>query len=60
MALETTETHYTPEDLLALPDYGRYELIDGQLVERDLGAKSSCVATKRIGILKQVLLSVHP
>lgn len=45
MALATTETHYTPEDLLALPDYGRYELIDGQLVERNMGAKSSYAAT---------------
>ena len=45
MALATTETHYTPEDLLALPDYGRYELIDGQLVERHTGAKASYAAT---------------
>jgi Uma2 family endonuclease len=46
MTLATTVTHYTPEDLLALPDYGRYELIDGQLVERKMGAKSSLAATK--------------
>ena len=45
MTLATTVTHYTPEDLLALPDYGRYELIDGQLVERKMGAKSSLAAT---------------
>jgi hypothetical protein len=29
MTLAATVTHYTPEDLLALPDYGRFELIDG-------------------------------
>jgi Uma2 family endonuclease len=46
MTLATTATHYTPEDLLALPDYGRFELIDGQLVERKMGAKSSYAATK--------------
>jgi Uma2 family endonuclease len=46
MTLVTTVTHYTPEDLLALPDYGRFELIDGQLVERKMGAKSSYAATK--------------
>jgi Uma2 family endonuclease len=45
MTLATTVTHYTPEDLLALPDYGRYELIDGQLAERKMGAKSSLAAT---------------
>jgi len=46
MILATTATHYTPEDLLALPEYGRFELIDGQLVERKMGAKSSYAATK--------------
>jgi hypothetical protein len=45
MALATTATSYTPEDLLALPDYGRFELIDGHLVERKVGAKSSYAAT---------------
>lgn len=51
MALATTETPYTPEDLLALPDYGRYELIDGQLVERNMGAKSSYAATNVLGLM---------
>jgi Uma2 family endonuclease len=46
MTLATTVTHYTPEDLLTLPEYGRFELIDGQLVERKMGAKSSYAATK--------------
>ena len=46
MTLATTVTHYTPEDLLDLPDYGRFELIEGQLVERKMGAKSSYAATK--------------
>ena len=39
-----TKSHYTPEDLLALPDEKSYELVDGQLVERDMGAESSSVA----------------
>jgi Uma2 family endonuclease len=51
MALATTTTHYTPEDLLVLQDYGRYELIDGQLVERNMGAKSSYVATNLLGLM---------
>ena len=40
-ALETKA--YTPEDLLTLPDGDRYELVDGQLLERDMGARSSWV-----------------
>jgi Uma2 family endonuclease len=36
-------THYTPEDLLAMPDGKRYELVGGQLVERKMGLESSWV-----------------
>ncbi len=39
-----TKTHYTPEDLLAMPDGKSYELVHGQLVEREMGIKSSWVA----------------
>src|SRR5262249_51043630 len=38
-----TETRYTPEDLLTLPDGKRYELVGGRLVERKMGAESSWV-----------------
>ena len=34
-----TKTHYTPEDLLAMPDGKRYELVGGQLVEREHGTR---------------------
>ena len=54
MTLATTVTHYTPEDLLTLPEYGRFELIDGQLVERKMGAKSSLrprICSDSFGIL---------
>ena len=51
MATAVTDTRYTPEDLLALPDKGRYELIDGQLVERSLGATSSYVAARLLRLL---------
>ncbi len=40
-----TATRYTPQDLLALPDGKRYELVDGRLVERKTGAESSWVGT---------------
>ena len=35
-----TQTQYTPEDLLAMPDGKSYELVGGQLVERKMGAES--------------------
>src|SRR5436190_20951675 len=38
-----TATRYVPEDLLRMPDGDRYELIDGELVEKDVGAKSGFV-----------------
>ena len=41
-----TEARYTPEDLLAMPDGKRYELVDGRLVERKMGAESSWVGTR--------------
>lgn len=39
-------TTYTPEDLLTLPDDRAYELVDGQLVEKQRGTKSSWVAVQ--------------
>ncbi len=39
-----TQTQYTPEDLLAMPDGKSYELVGGQLVERKMGMESSWVA----------------
>ena len=39
-----TETQYTPEDLLAMPDGKSYELVNGQLVERRMGIESDWVA----------------
>ena len=44
MPTAPVETRYTPEDLLAMSDQGRYELLDGQLVERNMGAESSLLA----------------
>ena len=35
-----TQTQYTPEDLLAMPDGKSYELVGGQLVERKMGVES--------------------
>jgi Uma2 family endonuclease len=38
-----TQVQYTPEDLLAMPDGKSYELVGGQLEERNMGAQSSWV-----------------
>lgn len=40
-----TKLNYTPEDLLSMPDRGRYELVDGQLLERHMSIGSSIIAT---------------
>ena len=37
------KTLFTPEDLLAMPDGKHYELVDGRLVERNMGAESSWI-----------------
>jgi Uma2 family endonuclease len=44
MRTAETKTRYTPEDLLHMPDGDRYELINGELVERDRSFWSSYVA----------------
>src|SRR5262245_32510493 len=37
------EVRYTPEDLLSMPDGKDFELVDGRLVERNMGAESSWI-----------------
>jgi Uma2 family endonuclease len=54
MSPGATKQRYTPEDLLAMPDAVCYELVNGELVERKTGWKSS-----RIGASVICLLSVH-
>jgi Uma2 family endonuclease len=39
-----TETRYTPEDLLTIEDRSMPELVDGELVEREMGQKSDSIA----------------
>jgi hypothetical protein len=38
-----SEQTYTPEDLLAMPDRKRYELVDGHLAERHMSVLSNWV-----------------
>ena len=51
MSTTATATRYTPEDLLKMPDGDQYELVDGQLVERNMSMWSSFVAGRIFGIL---------
>jgi len=46
-----TKTHYTPEDLLAMPDGKSYELVHGELVERKTGMQSSWVGGRLLSRL---------
>ena len=39
---------YTPEDLLCMPGGDRFELVDGQLVERNMGQVSSWVGGRTL------------
>jgi Uma2 family endonuclease len=44
MAVAQRVTRYTADDLLTMPDGKHYELVDGELVEIDMGAKASWIA----------------
>jgi Uma2 family endonuclease len=46
-----TKLNYSPEDLLSMPDQGRYELVDGQLMERNVSKRSSRVSTRLLVFL---------
>lgn len=54
--MSTVEQHtthtYTPADLLRLPDGDRFELVNGQLVEKRMGGKSSWVGGEIFGELR--------
>lgn len=47
-------SRYTPEDLLTMPDGDRYELVNGQLVEREMSGLSSLVGSETNRLLGNV------
>jgi Uma2 family endonuclease len=51
MSTAVAQRIYTPEDLLALPDSVSYELVDGELVERNMGFESSVVGGRLFRLL---------
>src|SRR5882724_1836178 len=52
MTAITEQRSFTPEDLLALPDSVNYELVDGHLVERNMGFVSSDVAAQILMLIR--------
>jgi Uma2 family endonuclease len=48
----STVTIITPDDLLTMPDGDAYELVDGQLVERNSSADASFVAGNVLSLLQ--------
>ena len=54
MSTAEVATH-TPDDLLAMPDGGAYELVNGQLVERRMSEESSWVAGEVYGRLREIV-----
>ena len=54
MATATVQTQYRPEDLLEMEAGHRFDLVNGQLVERNMGAKSALV-----GLNATTLLNNH-
>ena len=47
------ETLFTPDDLLTMPDGDQYELVDGHLVERNMGSWAGVVEGKLFFLLYQ-------
>lgn len=43
MNIAVAPRHYTPEDLLTMQDADKYELVDGELVVRNMGWYSGWV-----------------
>jgi Uma2 family endonuclease len=58
MATEFATEIVTPDQLAAMPNRKDFELVDGQLVERHMGNKSSWVAT-RIAMLLGAYIEQH-
>jgi Uma2 family endonuclease len=58
MSTVATKQHCTPEDLLVMPDAVSYELVDGELLEREMGWKSSVIGGE-VGFLLKAHCKAH-
>jgi Uma2 family endonuclease len=54
MATVVLEERVTPEDLLAMPSEINYELVNGELVKRNMGAESSWIASNLIWLFGSI------
>ncbi|MCA9164184.1 MAG: Uma2 family endonuclease [Planctomycetales bacterium] len=53
MSIAESRTAVTPDDLLAMPDSVSFELVNGQLVEREMGYHSSRVGGEMYFLLRR-------
>ncbi len=51
MSVPSQQTTFTPEDLLHMPDGKSFELVNGQLVEKNMGFKSARIGIKIAALL---------
>ena len=59
MSTVLSDQKITPDDLLAMPDGESFELVNGQLVEREMGFKSSRIGGELFGRLKSFCDAKH-
>jgi Uma2 family endonuclease len=59
MSTVATENRYTPENLLTMPDGDNYELVDGNLLQRKMSARSSYVAGEIFAFLRDYNRANH-
>lgn len=59
MATVETTTRFTPDDLLRLPDGKCFELVDGQLVEKNVSVLSSLVGGNVLAAIWQFVRAEH-
>lgn len=59
MAVAVDERRYCPEDLLGMPDGDAYELVNGELVERKMGAESGWIAGELLARLRIFVAGTH-
>jgi Uma2 family endonuclease len=53
MTIANTGTLFTPDDLLRMENAVNYELVDGKLVERHLGMRSSQIAARVLALVSR-------
>lgn len=51
MSVPSQHSTFTPEDLLHMPDGKMFELVNGQLVEKNMGFKSARIGGKLLALL---------